>query len=162
MTFLPLASPPRMDFTLSTKPLLPIPVKYDKTFNPSTIYKTYGARRAAKLSIHFCDICGLFTPLNAISFLFNRGAFVATWTVTFWNGYKATIWCKTLELNPNILWFLLDRWWFFWNIRVRSGQRRNQIWTQIISELSRSDPTPIGTGRVPSFGTRKQDFRYIR
>ena len=39
---------------------------------------------------------------------------------------------------------------------------------QIVSEFSRSDPPeeipgrgdPIGTGRIPSFGTRKKDFKY--
>jgi hypothetical protein len=59
-----------MDFTLSTKPLLPTPVKsaapfhlrenltgqapvkYDKTFNPSTIYKTYGAGAASSKAFY--------------------------------------------------------------------------------------------------------------
>jgi len=47
-------------------------------------------------------------------------------------------------------------------LKYKSPERTQtkQIWTQIISEFSRSDPAPIGTGRVPSFGTRKQDFKY--
>jgi hypothetical protein len=52
LTLLPLPKPSRMQFTASTKPLLPTPVKYDNTFNPSTIYKTYGAGAAGSKAFY--------------------------------------------------------------------------------------------------------------
>ncbi len=52
MTLLPLAKPSRMDFTLSTKPLLPTPVKSGTAFNPSTVYKTYGAGAAGSKAFY--------------------------------------------------------------------------------------------------------------
>jgi len=76
-----------MDFTLSAKLLLPTPVKYDKTFNPSTIYKTYGAGAASSKAFYpFLWHLWVIYPVKCLP--------REMWSILHWGGAYLTGGCQ--------------------------------------------------------------------
>ena len=90
-----------------------------------------------------------------------RGAFVAGWTITFWKDLLILLYdVRFSSLTPTFCDFFLTSG-VFWNIRVQSGQRRNQIWTQ--PALARRVHRALRLTKArsgPGMNADSQDFKY--